>query len=69
MVPPEVTHNLVLDETTAKSLPQVAIRLLGNLNGEGGLNYHTINVANKSMSGLQTRWWVAKLVPIANQEG
>ena len=33
------------------------------------MNYHTNNMANVSMSGLQTRWWVEKLVDVANQEG
>ena len=40
-VPPELTHNLVLDETTVHSLPHVAICLLGNFKGEGGeLSHH-----------------------------
>ena len=69
VVPPEITYNLVLDETTASSLPHITICLLRNFEGEGGVNYHTINVANESMSGLQTRWWVETLVSIANQEG
>ena len=33
------------------------------------MNYHTINVANNLLSGLETRWWVEKLVEVANQEG
>ena len=40
-----------------------------NLKAEGGVNYHTINVVNEFMLGLQTRWWVEKLVSIADQEG
>ena len=69
VVPPELTHNLVLDETAVHSLLHVAIYLLGNFKGEVGVNYHTINIANESMSGLQTRWWVGKLAYVANQEG
>ena len=52
-----------------RSLHHVAICLLGNSKGEGGANYHTINVVDESMSGLQMMWWVEKLVSIADQEG
>ena len=68
-IPPELTHKPVLEEIAVANLPHVAIYLLGNLKGEGGMNYYTINVTNKSMSGLQTRWWIEKLVDIVNQEG
>ena len=63
VVPPELTHNSVLNETTVCSLPQVAICLLGIFKGEGVMNYHNINVADEDMSRLQTRWWVKKWCP------
>ena len=69
VVPPDLTHISILKEKAVTSLPHVAIYLLGNFKGEGGVNYHTINVANMSMPGLQTRWWVEKLVDVANQMG
>ena len=70
VVSPELAHNLVLDETAVHSLPHDAICLLGIFKGEGGMNYHTIHVANESMSGLYTSWWVKKLVSVlANQDG
>ena len=68
VVPPDLTHKSIFEERAVVSLPHVAISLLGNFKGEGGLNYDTINVAKESMSGLQTRWWVEKLVDVANQE-
>ena len=69
VVPPDLTHKSIVEEKVVANLPHVAICLLGNFKGEGGVNYHTINVANNSMSGLQTRWWVEKLVDVANQGG
>ena len=66
VVPPDLTHKPILEEKAVASLPHVAIYLLGNFKGEGGVNYHTINVTNVSMSGLQTRRWVEKLVAVAN---
>ena len=69
VIPPGLTHESIVEENEVVNLPHVAICLLGNFKGEGGVNYHTINVANNSLSGLQTRWWVEKLVNVANQEG
>ena len=66
MVPLDLTHKSILEEKVEASLLHVAILLLGNFKGERGVNYHTINVANMLMSGLQTRWWVEKLVKVAN---
>ena len=59
----------MLTELEAKRLPHVAICLLGNFKGEGGINYHIINVANESKSGLETRWWIEKLIEVNEQEG
>ena len=69
VVPPGFTRKTVLAENMVRSLHHVAICLLGNSKGEGGANYHTINVVDESMSGLQMMWWVEKLVSIADQEG
>ena len=66
MVPLELTYNLVLDEATARSLLNIVLCLLGIFNGEEGVNHHIINVVNNSMSGLQTKRWVEKLVSVAN---
>jgi len=68
-IPPTITHTSVISEEEAMKLPHVAVCLLGNFKGEGGINYHIINVANESMSGLQPRWWMEKLVSVAADEG
>ena len=69
VVPPEFTYKSVLKETAVANLPHVAICILGDIKGEGGVNYHIINVANESVPGLQTRWWIEALVNVAGQEG
>jgi hypothetical protein len=69
VIPPKMTQNRLLTELEAKRLPHVAICLLGNFKGEGGINYHIINVANESKSGLETRWWIEKLIEVNEQEG
>ena len=46
VIPPKMTQNRLLTEFEAKRLPHVAICLLENFKGEGGINYHMINVAN-----------------------
>ena len=68
-IPPNITHTSVISEEEATNLPHVAVCLLGNFKGEGGINYHIINVANETMSGLQPRWWMEKLVSVAENEG
>lgn len=69
---PEVLHaNLqaLLSEEMCSRLPHITLCLLGNFKGEGGIGYHMINVANETTSGLQTRWWMEKLVKICQSEG
>jgi hypothetical protein len=43
--------------------------LLGKFKGETGERYHSIVVANESMTDLKTRWWVEKLMELCKQEG
>ena len=68
-IPPNITHTSVISEEEATNLPHVAVCLLGNFKGEGGINYHIINVANETMSGLQPRWWMEKVIAVAESEG
>ena len=49
-------------------MPHVAICLLGNFKGGGWINYYVINVASKPQSGLETRWWMEKLVEVCESE-
>ena len=66
VVPLGFTLKIVLTEDMIRRLSRVAIFLLGKFKGEGGANYHTINVADTFMSDLQMRWWVKKLISIAD---
>lgn len=68
-VPAKLTHNKILSEDELNRLPHVTITLLGKFKGEGGIGQHMFCVANESMSGLATRWWVEKVVEIAESEG
>ena len=68
-VPPKLNRSTILSETACRSLPHVAICVLGNFKGKDGINYHTVNVASKSQTGFPTRWWVEKLVAVCASEG
>ena len=69
VIPVKMSHKKIMTEAECNNLPHVAICLQGNFKGEGGINYHILNVANKTMSGLQTRWWIEKLLEINKDEG
>ncbi len=43
--------------------------MLGDFKAENGSDYHMLNVANVKRSGLNTRWWVEKLVEVCKAEG
>ena len=68
-VPPNLNRSTILSKSACRSLPHVAICLLGNFKGKDGINYHTVNVASKSQTGFPTRWWVEKLVVVCESEG
>ena len=42
---------------------------MGKFKGETGIDHHLITLANKTVSGLQPRWWIEKLVLVCGQEG
>ena len=50
-------------------LPHVVLPLLGQFKGEVGIDYHIINIANETSSGLQPRWWLEKLIEVTESEG
>lgn len=68
-VPTRMTKSTILSEEQCMALPHVVIPLLGKFKGEIGIDHHIINVASETMSGLQPRWWVDKLVEVADMEG
>jgi len=69
VIPRGLNKATILSEEVCKRLPHVTICLLGNFKGEGGINLHVINVASESQSGLDTRWWIEKLVEVCESEG
>jgi len=69
VISPKMNKNTELSEDMCMNLPHVAITLLGKFKGETVVDHHIINVANSSISGLQTRWWIEKLVQVCRSEG
>lgn len=70
VIPDKVKNcNNLLSEEECKNLPHVVLPLLGNFKNRPGTALHLINLASKSMSGLETRWWIEKLVEVAKLEG
>ena len=69
VVPRRIDRNSILTEEECMALPHVVLPLLGKFKGEIGIDHHVINLANESMSGLQPRWWLEKLIEIADLEG
>ena len=69
VVPHPLNKATVLTEEQCMALPHVVLPLLGKFKGEVGIDHHVINLANETMSGLQPRWWLEKLVEIADFEG
>ena len=43
--------------------------MLGQFKGELGIDHHIVNVANETMSGLEPRWWLEKLIEVTEAEG
>lgn len=62
------TKHILTEEEVAR-LPAVCICLIGKFKGETGERYHSVVVANQSTSGLETRWWVEKLLAVCESEG
>ena len=68
-IPPRLSKNYVLTEEECARLPHVALPLLGKFKGQVTIDHHIINVANETSSGLKPRWWLEKLVDVADEEG
>ena len=49
--------------------PHVYIALLGEFKGENGVREHLVAVASESKSGVDTRWWLEKLIQVREAEG
>lgn len=69
LVPPNFKKKQILTETEIAALPSVCVCLIGKFKGETGERYHSVVLANTSLSGLTTRWWVEKLLQVCEEEG
>ena len=49
--------------------PHVYLALIGKFKGENGVREHLVPVASESLSGLETRWWIEKLIEVRESEG
>ena len=50
--------------TVLDNAPHVVLCLMGKFKGETGHRYHMIALASETMTGIQTRWWLEKLVVV-----
>lgn len=49
--------------------PYVMFTLLGKFKGENGVRQHMICVASHTVSGIETRWWIERLLEVREREG
>jgi hypothetical protein len=69
VVPVALNKSTLLTKEVCRNLPHVTLCLLGKFKGETGIDHHLIALANETVSGLQPRWWIEKLVLVCEQEG
>ena len=69
VVPANLTRKRILIEEELGQLPSVCICLIGKFKGETGERYHSVVLANRSLSGLETRWWIERLLEVCDAEG
>ena len=50
-------------------VPHLFFTLLGKFKGENGVRQHMICVASTTVSGIEARWWIEKLLDVRKQEG
>jgi hypothetical protein len=68
VIPKGVLKRALLTEAECAQLPEVCVCLVGKFKGENGERHHLLVLANKSISGLETRWWVEKLLEVCGEE-
>jgi hypothetical protein len=64
-----INKDMLFTEDICKDFSHVSVAMLGHFKGETGVDQHLISLANKSVSGLKTRWWIEKLVSVCKVEG
>jgi hypothetical protein len=65
----DITSSTLRSEEECEALPHVAVCLLGKFKGRTGFEYHIVNVASSTTSGLEPRWWIEKLLDVCASEG
>jgi hypothetical protein len=68
-IPDKLRKDTILTEEQCERLPFVVLPLLGKFKGSLHVDHHLINLANTSLSGLEPRWWLEKLVEVCASEG
>ncbi len=68
-VPPGLSKSTLLMEEACKKPPHVTLCLLGKFKGETRTNHHLIALVNKTVSRLEPRWWIKKLISVCEVEG
>ena len=69
VAPAVLNESTLLTKEACRNLPHVMMCLLGKFKGETGTDHHLLTLANETVSGLQPRWWIEKLVLVCEQEG
>jgi hypothetical protein len=49
--------------------PHVYLMLLGKFKGKQGVRQHMVCLASSTISGIETQWWLEKLVEVREREG
>ncbi len=68
-IPPSIDKHTILTEEMCKDLPHITMCLLEKFKGKTGVDHHLMMVANKTISGLGTCWWMEKLIKVCQTEG
>lgn len=68
-LPKKFSRHRVLSEDEILAVSTVCICLMGKFKGKTGERYHSIILANESMSGLTVRWWVEAMISLCDEEG
>ena len=51
------------------NVPYVIVPLVGEFKGELGTKHHMIALASCTITGIEMRWWLSKLMEVREQEG
>lgn len=55
--------------TDLTKAPHVVLSFIGKFKGETGVDKHLLAIASTSVSGVESRWWIERLVEVQQLEG